>query len=99
MSGIEIKEVESEEVGFWELEELACMIAGIDYDKIDADSEIIENVFTEVFDCSMVSFKKIVSKLLPLIDVGSSPLTEKLYKGFSDSKNEIWLLKMEANKR
>lgn len=39
------------------------------------------------------TFREIVSRLLPLIDVGTSELTGTKYKGFADTKNNMWLVK------
>jgi hypothetical protein len=93
---IKLKKVESANIHYFDLEELACKVTGLDYDEIDADSAIIEETIHEVFDCSMDTFGDIVARLLPLVDVGASPLTEKVYKGFSDTENKVWLIKMEA---
>lgn len=77
------------------VEELACHILGLDYDEIDADTEIIEEKLMEQFDIDLNQFTYLVSHLLPLIDVGKSPLTEKTFKGFSNQKG-IWLLKISV---
>jgi len=45
------------------------------------------------------AFCSVIRKLLPLCDVGKSPITGKIYRGFSRPENEtakVWLLKMEA---
>ena len=44
------------------------------------------------------SFKEIVCRLFPLIDVAKSPLTKKIYKGFSKDKEGFkeWLIKEEV---
>ena len=79
-----------------ETEELACYITGLDYDEIDADEEIIDEKLQEEFGCNLQQFTHIIQRLLPMIDVGSSPLTQKRYKGFSDVEKHIWLVKTEV---
>ncbi len=83
-------------VDMFDVEELACKIIGIDYDEIDADTQIIEEKLYEEFEIDLENFANIISRLLPLIDVGESPLTQKVYKGFSDVKNKCWLVKTEV---
>lgn len=79
-----------------EVEELACKITGLDYDEIDADAGIINEKLHEEFNLDLEDFTEIISRLLPLIDVGSNPLTQKLYKGFSDVEKQMWLVKTEV---
>ncbi len=78
-----------------DLEELACKITGLDYDEIDADTSVIEDALCAEFGIELDGFVDIVNHLLPLIDVGKSPITEKKYKGFSDQKS-CWLAKIEV---
>jgi hypothetical protein len=73
------------------VEELACQILGVDYDEIDADTSIIEEELYNEFGIDLDIFGDIISRLLPLVDVGTSPLTEEKYKGFSNGN--IWLIK------
>lgn len=77
--------------------ELACKISNLDYDSIDADEDIIDNKLIEEFGCGLEEFTEIVSRLLPLIDVGESPISKKIYKGFSNIEQGCWLTKMEVN--
>ena len=79
-----------------ETEELACHITGLDYDEIDADEEIIDEKLQEEFGCDLQQFTHIIQRLLPMIDVGSSPLTQKRYKGFSDTEKGMWFVKIDA---
>ena len=48
---IEIKKVK---VDFFEMEELACKILGLDYDEIDADTSVIEEA---MYDSQMKCIK------------------------------------------
>jgi len=77
-------------------EELACYITGIDYDEIDADEEVIDEKLQEEFGCDLQQFTNIIQRLLPMIDVGSSPLTQNRYKGFSDPEKKMWFVKIEV---
>lgn len=76
----------------FEIEELACKILGIDYDEIDSDTEIINEELHNQFETDLDIFRDIVNRLLPLIDVGESPITKKKYKGFSSGNS--WLTKV-----
>lgn len=67
-----------------------------DEEKIDEDYfyDAFVNAGIEIdFD----SFKEIVCRLFPLIDVAKSPLTKKIHKGFSKDKEGFkeWLIKEE----
>lgn len=77
----------------FEVEELACHITGLDYDEIDADTEKIDESLQEEFGCDLNQLTHIIQRLLPLIDVGKSPLTNERYKGFADSEQGIWFVK------
>lgn len=88
-------EVQKAKVDIHDLEELACMILGIDYDEIDGDYSTIESELYHQLNIEFDDFSEIVNRLMPLIDMGRSPLTEKHYKGFSDVKNQRWIAKIE----
>ncbi|MFK8302665.1 hypothetical protein ACI75Y_07110 [Capnocytophaga stomatis] len=89
-------EIKKAKVSIWDIEQLACKITGLDYDEIDADTSVIEDKLYEEFEIDLDNFAKIISRLLPLIDVGKSPLTKKVYKGFADNENNCWLVKTEV---
>ncbi len=76
-----------------DIEELACHIVNLDYDEIDADTEIIEEQLIEIYGCDLEQFAALITELLPLIDVGQSGLTETRYKGFANVENNIWFVK------
>ncbi|VDH05845.1 hypothetical protein [Bergeyella zoohelcum] len=50
----------------------------------------------EEFEIDLDNFASIICRLLPLVDVGESPFTGKLYKGFADIENNCWLVRTEA---
>lgn len=74
------------------LEELACHILNLDYDQIDADTDLIEEKMQEEFGVDLSGFRKIVGRLIPLIDIGETIPGHK-FKGFADQKNKIWIVK------
>lgn len=80
----------------FEIEEFACKLVGLDYDEIDADTQIIEEHLYEKFGMNLEQFYELISILLPMIDVGESPLTGKIFKGFADFENECWLIKIQV---
>ena len=90
------KEVKKVKVDFWEMEELACKILGLDYDEIDGDTGKIEEAMFDQLNMELEMFEAVLGRLMPLIDKGESPLTKKVYKGFADVENQVWLLKIEA---
>ncbi len=85
-------EVNKATVHIFDMEELACKILGIDYDEIDADTEVIEEELYNMFEIDLENFSEIINRLLPLIDVGESPLTKQKFKGFSAGSS--WLAKI-----
>lgn len=44
------------------------------------------------FETDLENFSEIVNRLLPLIDIGESPLTKEKFKGFSTG--QMWLAKV-----
>lgn len=88
------------------IEELACTILGIeyeDYEEADNGTEQIENILIDEMNIDLDTLEQIVSKLLPTIDVGKSPLTGIAYKGFSrefikgSCKVRKWIAKMQID--
>lgn len=89
-----------------DIEEVACTVLGLeyeDYEEADNCTEQIENILIEEMNIDLDNLEQIVSKLLPTIDVGKSPLTGNMYKGFSreftkDSyKVKKWIAKMQID--
>lgn len=76
-----------------DIEELACVITGLDYDEIEADTEIIEEALYEEFNTDLGQLQEIVCRLLPLINVGSSHITKEFSKGFSYPNRKVWIIK------
>ena len=84
------------------IEELACMILGIEYDIFERDKnkeEKIEQILIDRMNIDLDTLYSIVKKLLPLIEIGESPLTGTCYKGFVKRLNNsggTWLARIEA---
>ena len=49
-------EIKKAKVDFFEMEELACKILGLDYDEIDADTNVIEEAMYEQLEMSLEMF-------------------------------------------
>ena len=90
-------EIKKAKVDFYEMEELACKILGLDYDEIDADTSVIEEAMYEQLEMSLEMFQDVLERLLPLVDKGQSPLTNEVYKGFADVENQCWLLRTKVS--
>mgnify|MGYP000949347412 CR=1 FL=1 len=84
-------------VDSYDIEELACKVLGLDYDKIDADTEKIEDKINEEFFIDLETFQRIVERLMPLVEKQKSDLTSTMLKGFADIENRTWLVKTEVS--
>lgn len=82
----------------YDLEEFAAYICGLDYDKIEEDlTDTIEKALYDKFDIDLDQLQRLMEIIMPLIDVGESPLTNTKFKGFSniEANPPVWLLKTE----
>lgn len=93
---MEKKKIERARISTIEVEELACYLTKLDYDEIDANEVIIDENLQEVYGTTLDEFTDLISALLPLIDVGSSPLTNERYKGFADKLKQMWYVKIKV---
>ena len=89
-----------------DIEEVACAVLGLeyeDYEEADDCTEQIENILIDEMNIDLDTLEGIVSKLLPLIEIGKSPLTGIAYKGFSrefikgSCKVRKWIAKMQID--
>lgn len=80
-----------------EVAELACEITGTDEETIYGDFDVLEDHLYEQFNIDFDSFHEIINRLLPLVDVGKSPLSGKFFKGFSKVEDGMgrWIVKAE----
>lgn len=74
-----------------EILDLAIAVLGLDADFDDED--LIEQKIEDRFDIDFDTFGEIASALLPFVEVGKSPLTGTVYKGFAN--RDCWLAKRE----
>ena len=89
-----------------DIEEVACVILDLDYEDYEESNECteqIENILIDEMNIDLDTLERIVSKLLPFIEVGKSPLTGIVYKGFSSEfikgscKVRKWIAKMQID--
>lgn len=76
--------------------ELALHICGLeDNDENYENTDKVDEILYEKYGIEDADkFNQLATDLLNLIDVGRSPLTDTLYKGFSNG--EGWLMKKEV---
>lgn len=62
------------------------------------DEETIEKVLNDTYGIGFNEFSNLVADLAKMIDIGESPFTKKMYKGFSirEGNRGTWLYKIEA---
>ena len=76
--------------------DLACEITGLNVKKVNNNFSVVENALLDELNIDFDSFHEIVNRLLPLIDVGESPLTKKRFKGFSKIEDGMgcWIVRV-----
>ena len=72
----------------FDVEELVRGIGGLD------DEEDVYDYVFETFDIEWDNFVRMIDILMPLIVVGQSPLTQKVYRGFG--KDNMFFIKQEV---
>ena len=77
--------------------ELAAHLLGIDEYAEDLDEQVEEKMY-EKYEIEFHNFRVLASDLLPLCDVGQSPITKELFRGFSirEEKHGRWLARVDA---
>jgi len=77
----------------YSVEELACCLLELNYDEVDND--IIDQKLNDAFNIDFDSFFELITRLVPLIDVGQSPISGQRFKGFSIKRDNhmMWLVK------
>lgn len=53
-----------------------------DWEEIEYD-QAVEEALYDKFEISLTAFAALMTKLLPLVDIGESPITHERFKGFS----------------
>jgi len=60
---------------------------------LDDEVDVYDYVYDE-YEMDWENFCKLITNLMPLITVGQSPLTNKIYKGFG--KDNMFFIKQEV---
>lgn len=78
-----------------EIEELACLMLGKDYDSIidNYEESVIENMFYEEYNITLEEFEYILKDLIKFTNPWKSPITGKLYQGFVVQENNKGLMR------
>jgi len=76
------------------IEELAARILGVNVDDGGIWETLDEKMFDE-FGIELDQLEHLVNKLLPLCEVGVSPLSGTTFCGFADRETSCWIMKVE----
>ena len=78
-----------------EIEELACLMLGKDYDSIinNYDESVIERMFYDRYDVSLEDFERILKDLIKFTNPWKSPITGEICQGFVISENDKGLMR------
>ena len=77
------------------IEELIAKVCGVD---VDAEFDNLDEILWDKFEIDYSNFERLVNKLLPLCEVGQSPLTGIISRGFADTKEQRWIMRIEEPK-
>ena len=72
-----------------EIEELACLMLGKDYDTIvdNYDESTIYDMFYEEYNITLEEFEHLLKDLIKFTNPWKSPITNDIYQGFVISEN------------
>lgn len=72
-----------------EIEELACLMLGKDYDSIvdNYEESTIEDMFYEEYDITLEDFEHLLKDLVKFTPTWKSPITGEIYQGFVIPEN------------
>lgn len=67
-----------------EIEELACLMLGKDYDTIvdNYEESTIYDMFYEEYNTTLEDFERLLKDLIKFTNPWKSPLTKEIYQGF-----------------
>ena len=67
-----------------EIEELACLILGKDYDTIvdNYEESTIYDMFYEEYNITLEDFEHLLRDLIKFTNPWKSPITKEMYRGF-----------------
>lgn len=87
-------------MSYYDLQELACVILGLDYNKLvdNGEEDEIDNALNDKFKIGMEQFVDLVKALLPLTMPLQSPSTSKCYYCLGKEEDGFWraIIEMEA---
>jgi len=78
-----------------EIEELACLMLGKDYDDI-VDNYVestIYDMFYEKYNIALEEFEHLLKDLIKFTNPWKSPITNEIYQGFVTLENDKGLLR------
>ena len=78
-----------------EIEELACLMLGKDYDSIvdNYEESTIEDMFYEEYNTTLEDFEHLLKDLIKFTNPWKSPITGEIYRGFVISENDKGLMR------
>lgn len=78
-----------------EIEELACLMLGKDYDAIvdNYEESTIYNMFYEEYNITLEDFEHLLKDLVKFTNPWKSPITNEIYQGFVISENDKGLMR------
>lgn len=83
---------------YYDAEELACNILGMDYDEIvnEGRENEIEDSLYEKFEIGMEQFCDIVKALLPFTPMVKAGLSGDMYHAFVNEKEGVMIVKQKV---
>ncbi len=78
-----------------EIEELACLMLGKDYDSIvdNYEESVIDDMFYEEYNVTLEDFEHLLKDLVKFTNPWMSPITNEIYQGFVVSENDKSLMR------
>ena len=78
-----------------EIEELACLMLGKDYDAIvdNYEESAVYNMFYEEYGITLEDFERLLNDLVKFTNPWMSPITNEIYQGFVISENDKGLMR------
>lgn len=78
-----------------EIEELACLMLGKDYDSIvdNYEESIIEDMFYEEYNTTLEDFEHLLNDLVKFTPSWKSPISGEIYQGFVTLENDKGLMR------
>ena len=78
-----------------EIEELACLMLGKDYDAIvdNYEESVIHDMFYEEYSIILEDFEHLLKDLVKFTNPWKSPITNEIYQGFVVSENDKGLMR------